>query len=89
MRAAATLPLPPVNDYLSSVNPSLRTPMDTTVSAEEAKRRREAFVRLLARLRSQPVIDIGPWNRDELYERDGRATTQPAAEPSEPGPNEE
>ena len=24
---------------------------------------------LLDRLRSQPVIDIGPWTRDELYER--------------------
>lgn len=23
---------------------------------------------LLARLRSQPVIDIGPWTREELYE---------------------
>lgn len=25
---------------------------------------------LMARLRSQPAIDIGPWTRDELYERD-------------------
>ena len=25
---------------------------------------------LLARLRSQPAIDIGPWTRDELYQRD-------------------
>ena len=25
---------------------------------------------LLARLRSQPAIDIGPWTRDELYDRD-------------------
>jgi prevent-host-death family protein len=24
---------------------------------------------LLARLRSQPATDIGPWTRDELYER--------------------
>ncbi|HEY0422878.1 MAG TPA: type II toxin-antitoxin system prevent-host-death family antitoxin [Rhodopila sp.] len=24
---------------------------------------------LLERLRDQPVIDIGPWRRDELYER--------------------
>jgi prevent-host-death family protein len=23
---------------------------------------------LLARLRTEPVVDIGPWNRDELYE---------------------
>jgi hypothetical protein len=63
--------------------------MDTTVSAAEAKRRRKALVRLLARLRSQPAIDIGPWNRDELYERDSRPTTESAAEPSEPGPKEE
>ena len=26
---------------------------------------------LLDRLQSQPVIDIGPWNRDELYEDGG------------------
>ena len=25
---------------------------------------------LLAHLRSQPAIDIGPWTRDELYEND-------------------
>jgi prevent-host-death family protein len=25
---------------------------------------------LLKRLRNQPVIDIGRWDRDELYERD-------------------
>jgi prevent-host-death family protein len=25
---------------------------------------------LLARLRSQPAIDIGPWTREELYEDD-------------------
>ena len=24
---------------------------------------------LLARLRAQPAIDIGPWTRDELHER--------------------
>jgi prevent-host-death family protein len=24
---------------------------------------------LIARLRSQPIVDIGPWTRDELYER--------------------
>jgi prevent-host-death family protein len=23
---------------------------------------------LIARLRSQPIVDIGPWTRDELYE---------------------
>jgi prevent-host-death family protein len=25
---------------------------------------------LIARLRSQPVVDIGPWAREELYEDD-------------------
>lgn len=30
--------------------------------------RQEAWEALLARLRSQPVIDIGPWTREELYE---------------------
>ena len=28
----------------------------------------EAWQALLARLRAQPVIDIGPWTRQELYE---------------------
>jgi prevent-host-death family protein len=27
-----------------------------------------AHAALLARLRSQPAIDIGPWTREELYE---------------------
>ena len=30
-----------------------------------------AWTTLLARLRSQPVVDIGRWTRDELYE-DGK-----------------
>ena len=29
-----------------------------------------ARANLLARLRSQPVFDIGPWTREELYEDD-------------------
>ena len=32
--------------------------------------REAAKVRLLARLRAQPAMNIGPWTRDELYERD-------------------
>jgi len=32
--------------------------------------REKAWESLLARLRSQPVIDIGPWTRDELYEEE-------------------
>lgn len=35
----------------------------------EADIRADARRRLLERLRSQPVIDVGPWTRDELYER--------------------
>ena len=38
------------------------------VSAEDRFRARAKEL-LLARLRSQPVIDIGPWTRDELYDR--------------------
>ncbi len=34
-------------------------------SQSERARSRAA---LLARLRAQPVIDIGPWTRDELYD---------------------
>jgi prevent-host-death family protein len=29
----------------------------------------EARRQLIERLRSQPIVDIGPWNREELYER--------------------
>ena len=29
-----------------------------------------AKARLLARLDAQPTVNIGPWTRDELYERD-------------------
>jgi prevent-host-death family protein len=32
--------------------------------------RKKAREVLLARLRSQPAIDIGPWTREELYEDD-------------------
>jgi prevent-host-death family protein len=38
---------------------------------ESAEHKRAAKARLLARLRSQRVIDIGPWTRDELYEDRG------------------
>jgi len=37
------------------------------IRREEALRDK-AWQALLARLRSQPVIDIGPWTREELYE---------------------
>lgn len=31
--------------------------------------RRAALEALLERALSQPVVDVGPWTRDELYER--------------------
>ena len=40
-------------------------PFGTRDHVREAAKRR-----LLARLGSQPAIDIGPWTRDELHERD-------------------
>jgi prevent-host-death family protein len=39
------------------------TPIQSDESAKE-----RAWQALLQRLRAQPVIDIGPWTRDELYE---------------------
>jgi prevent-host-death family protein len=33
-----------------------------------AKSAERSRIALLARLRSEPVADIGPWTRDELYE---------------------
>lgn len=43
-------------------------PADAGATAEAAARA-EARKRLLARLAQQPATDIGPWTRDELYER--------------------
>lgn len=37
------------------------------LSGEDRARAKE---RLLARLRSQPVLDLGPWSRDEAYDED-------------------
>ena len=31
---------------------------------------RTARSSLLARLEAQPAVDVGPWRRDDLYERD-------------------
>ncbi len=36
----------------------------------DTQRREAAKTALLKRLRSQPIINIGRWTRDELYERD-------------------
>ena len=35
---------------------------------QDDKSRADARAALLARLRAEPVMDIGPWTRDELYE---------------------
>ena len=37
--------------------------------AAEDRVREAAKLELLRRLEAQPVIDIGPWTRDELYDR--------------------
>jgi prevent-host-death family protein len=40
-------------------------PLDSNIQMREA-----AKTALLKRLRRQPIIHIGPWTRDELYDRD-------------------
>lgn len=41
------------------------------IDQERSQRERElARERLFARLRSQPALNVEPWTRDELYERD-------------------
>ena len=47
-------------------------PVAKLVPAEDdaaTKDRKIAFEALMRRVKSQPAIDIGPWTRDELYER--------------------
>ncbi len=47
------------------------TPVARIVPVDrEDKARAAAREVLLARLRGQPAIDIGPWTRDELYDDD-------------------
>jgi prevent-host-death family protein len=43
-------------------------PVAKIVPIREDAIRKKARELLLARLRSQPAIDIGPWTREELYE---------------------
>lgn len=38
--------------------------------SKSAEEKEVAFQKLMARLRSQPVQNIGRWTREELYERD-------------------
>ena len=42
-------------------------PYDGTVEEKDREAARHA---LLERLRKQPVFDVEPWTRDELYERE-------------------
>lgn len=39
------------------------------ITSDDTASRQEAFDRLMARLRSQPVQNIGKWTRDEANER--------------------
>ncbi|HVI09975.1 MAG TPA: type II toxin-antitoxin system prevent-host-death family antitoxin [Candidatus Binatia bacterium] len=41
-----------------------------TPAPADSSRRAAAHAALLERLRNRPVIDIGRWTREELYERD-------------------
>ena len=41
-------------------------PFDTDAESADGARRT-----LLARLRAQPVVDVGPWTRDALYQDPG------------------
>lgn len=45
-------------------------PADVGPSGEERQRREKAWQDLQARLRSQPVLNLGPFKRDELYDED-------------------
>jgi prevent-host-death family protein len=37
---------------------------------KDTRSKQEAFQRMLERWRNQPALNVGPWTRDELYERD-------------------
>ena len=44
------------------------TPIADADLEAERKRRDEAFERLMTRLRSQPAMNLGTFNRDEAYD---------------------
>jgi prevent-host-death family protein len=59
-----------VRDGRSYVVTAHGKPVARIVPCQEADQAREkARAALLQRLAGQPVVDIGPWTRDELYER--------------------
>ena len=53
----------------SHVRPVARIVPADAGAAVVSEARAEARKRLLARLAEQPVVDVGPWTRDELHER--------------------
>jgi prevent-host-death family protein len=40
--------------------------------SKDAKARKLAFETLMKRLESQKPVDVGPWTREELYDRDAK-----------------
>ena len=60
-----------VRDGNSYVVTSHGRPVAKLVPISKSPEEKEAaFQKLMARLRSQPVQNIGRWTREELYERD-------------------
>ena len=60
-----------VRDGNSYVVTSHGRPVAKLVPISKSPEQKEAaFQKLMARLRSQPVRNIGRWTREELYERD-------------------
>ena len=60
-----------VRDGNSYVVTSHDRPVAKLVPISKSPEQKEAaFQKLMARLRSQPVRNIGRWTREELYERD-------------------
>ena len=60
-----------VRDGNSYVVTSHGRPVAKLVPVSKSPEEKEAaFQKLMARLRSQPVQNIGRWTREELYERD-------------------
>ena len=47
---------------------AMLSPPAADTEAEDRARREKAFAALIAHLEAQPVMNIGPWTRDELYD---------------------
>jgi prevent-host-death family protein len=59
-----------VKEGRSFVVTSHGKPVARIAPLQSGSERSSAKAALLKRLRNQPVIEIGRWDRDELYERD-------------------